>query len=156
MKKTLLGIALTAVLFGIASCDGGHKEGRSDLGDHKDVYTGLLPAADCAGIRYTLRLDYDDDHNCTVGDYDLVETYLVTDSLSHIQHSNSVSYQSKGDFTVASDTKGGKYIELVPDRHYRNAERLYFLITSDSTLTMTTRDLELPASGFDYTLRKAK
>ena len=154
MKKTLLGIALAAAaMCAMTSCEGGRADHRRADGDRKDVYTGVLPAADCAGIRYTLKLDYDDDHNYTDGDYDLVETYLVADTLARLDYRDSVSYKSKGDFSVATDPRGGKYLELVPDRRFRQADKRYFLVSSDSTLTLTTRDLTLPESGLDYTLK---
>ena len=51
MKKTLLGIALAAAaMCAMTSCEGGRADHRRADGDRKDVYTGVLPAADCAGI----------------------------------------------------------------------------------------------------------
>ena len=44
------------------------------------TYSGILPAADCAGIRYTLTFDYPDGNNAaTAGTYTLDETYLDAD-----------------------------------------------------------------------------
>ena len=77
----------------------------------------------------------------------------MADTLARLDYRDSVSYKSKGDFSVATDPRGGKYLELVPDRRFRQADKLYFLVSSDSTLTLTTRDLTLPESGLDYTLK---
>ena len=68
--------------------------------DKDKVYTGVLPATDADGIRYTLKLDYDDDKNFMEGGYDLLETYIVGDSVSATGYKDAGSFRSEGDFTV--------------------------------------------------------
>lgn len=119
-----------------------------------EVYTGVIPAADCDGIRYTLTLDYDDD--AKDGDYKLVETYIQADSTSAIGYSDVKTFASEGDFTV--NKKGDKtYLKLVKDQKDSQAGSaetpIYFVIDSDSTITMTNADLEIPATP-GYTLKK--
>ena len=79
-------------LFSMASC-AGNQNGKCcnsvECKGGDKVYTGLLPAADAEGVRYTLKLDYDDDKNNMEGDYDLLETYVVGDSLSMTGHKDA-------------------------------------------------------------------
>ncbi|MBD5290549.1 MAG: copper resistance protein NlpE [Bacteroides sp.] len=161
MKKTVYVAAaalavLTLSACGNKTCNNG-KCGRQ--GDRKELYTGVLPAADTDGIRYTLSLDYDDDHNFTDGDYDLIETYIASDSTSFTGYRDLKSFKSEGDFTV-SDNAGKKVLRLVQDvrdsQPGSTSTPIYFLVDSDSTLVMVNADLELPTRPGDYTLRLAK
>lgn len=159
MKKTFYFAAAALVALAAGACsDKGSCTKDSARGDLKEVFTGVLPAADAEGIRYTLNLDYDDDNNYTDGDYALVETYLVTntDSVSKLSYNDSVSYKSKGDFNVV-EKNGNKYLQLVPDRKYPNASALNLMVNNDSTLTLVGSNLE-PAepSALNYTLKLVK
>lgn len=152
--------AVVATVLGLASCsncnkracDGGNK------GDDDKIYTGILPAADADGVRYTLKLDYDDDAaGLSKGDYDLVETYIKTDSIG----TNDVaSYRSEGDFTEISK-EGKSYLKLVQDvkdsTPGSNAGPLYFYVESDSTLVMVNAELQPSETpGLNYTLKLVK
>lgn len=123
------------------------------------MYTGVLPAADGPGIRYTLKVDYDDDKNNMAGDYDLIETYLAADSVAPNGVKDNVSYKSEGDFTVV-DQNGKKYLKLVKDAkdsHPQASSDLYFEVSSDSTLTMVNAQLEPAVSdSLNYTLKLVK
>lgn len=158
MKKTHLMVLATLAMLPLAACNDGQKCCKSPAPDEDMVYTGILPAADADGIRYTVSLDYDDD-NPSKGDYKLVESYLLQDSTLKVGARDSVSYKSEGDFKV-EDAKGGssnKYLRLVPDRKYSDATPLNFLVTSDSTLVLVGPDDTLPEpSGLNYTLRLVK
>lgn len=151
--------ALALIPLGACSGNQGKAQGAK-VEDKEDVYTGVLPAADAEGIRYTLKLDYDDDDSNMSGDYKLVETYLVSDSTAKIQHRDSVSFKTEGDFYVESGTGNGvsvKYLKLVPDKKFSNGETLYFLIDSDSTLTLTNSELQVSQNpGLNYTLNLVK
>lgn len=142
-------------MMSLAACQGNcSKNGACNKADMDEVYTGVIPAADCDGIRYTLTLDYDDD--AKDGDYKLVETYIQADSTSAIGYSDVKTFASEGDFTV--NKKGDKtYLKLVKDQKDSQAGSaetpIYFVIDSDSTITMTNADLEIPATP-GYTLKK--
>lgn len=156
MKKLIYAASIALVALSMAACSDKGKDCKGRDGDRKEVYTGVLPAADAEGIRYTLSLDYDDDHGYTDGDYKLVQTYLVSDSVAKLKYRDSVSFKDKGDFTVSADS-GKKVIKLTPSPKSKNGEILYFLVDNDSTLTLTTADLQAPVSSdLNYSLRLVK
>lgn len=161
MKKMILGAASLAVLM-MAACSGKNSTYSNMPGNDKDeVYTGVLPAADADGVRYTLKLDYSDDNNYTTGDYDLVEVYLRGDSLSATSYKDGERFKSKGDFTVmdgTGDNSAKKYIKLTQDAKDSskgsNGGPMYFLVESDSTLVMVNAELEQSVMpGMNYTLK---
>ena len=153
--------AAAVAMLGMAACNGGHKcddKACANGMDEDKVYTGILPAADSdAGIRYTLKLDYDDDHGFKKGDYDLVETILATDSIGTVK--DGESFKSEGDFTVV-EQNGKKYLRLVKDlkdSHAKATDNLYFEVSSDSTLTMVNAQFEPAVSdSLNYTLKLVK
>ncbi len=158
MKKTVSLAAAAFAVLALASC--GNKSCDQKCEKVDDVaYTGVLPAADAAGIRYNLKLDYEDDKNNMEGDYDLVETYLVADSVATGGVKDGASYKSEGDFTVV-EKNGKKYLKLVKDAKDSNpnaSDNLYFEVSSDSTLTMVNAELEPAVSdSLNYTLKIVK
>lgn len=157
----ILGAVSLAVLM-MAACSGKNSTYSNMPGNDKDeVYTGVLPAADADGVRYTLKLDYSDDNNYTTGDYDLVEVYLAGDSTSATGYKDAARFKSKGDFTVmdgTGDNSSKKYIKLTQDAKDSskdsNSGPMYFLVESDSTLVMVNADLEQSViPGMNYTLK---
>lgn len=160
MKKTVFLAAVGAALLGLGACSGGKCPGGSCAAEKQDqTFTGVVPAADGPGVRYTLKLDYDDDHGNREGDYDLVETYLEADSTSVNGVRDNISYRSEGDFTIV-EQGGKKYLKLVKDAKDSNpqaAANLNFEVASDSTLVMVNSDLQ-PAvsSDLNYTLKLAR
>ncbi len=162
MKKTLYVAASALALLSLASCGNKSCNGNScgDKGDRNEIYTGVLPAADADGVRYVLQLDYDDDHNYTDGDYDLVETYLKADSTATTGYRDDKSFKSEGDFTV-TDNAGQKVYKLVPDVKDSQAGStvtpLYFIADNDSTLTLVNSNLERSANpDLNYSLKLSK
>lgn len=170
MKKSFYLAAAALAMMSMAACSGNNTNKSCD-GDGsckskcKDqVYTGVLPAADAAGVRYTLTLDYDDDHNYTDGDYDLIETYLLTDSVSATGYKDGQSFKSEGDFTVmkgSGENEGKTYLKLVQDAKDSakgsNAGPMYFLVESDSTVVMVDSDLQTSVNpDLNYTLKLVK
>lgn len=141
----------------MSACSG-HKEYGSGDDSHEDrsvIYSGILPAADAAGIEYSLRLKYEADINYLGGSYNLTETTLYSDSAS----TSSDIFRTKGDFTVeraTTRTKGRKYLKLMPDAKRGHDELpLYFIIDSDTAITMTGPDLRgAETSDLNYTLKK--
>lgn len=161
MKKTLFMATAAVAMLGLAACSGNKDcSGKACTPDLEDMtYTGVLPAADCDGIRYTVKLDYDHDKKNMEGDYNLVETYLEADTTSTNGVRDNISFRSEGDFTVM-EQNGKKYLKLVKDNKDSNpqaTDMLYFLIENDSTLTMVNSDLQVaPTDSLNYSLRLVK
>lgn len=151
MKKAiLLGLALAPLA--LASCSNckngscGVNNGRG--GDKEELYAGILPAADAEGIMYTLRLDYDDDHNFMDGDYGLTQTAIESDTVAPQAFKAGISSYTEGDFTIESKNVNGaetKYMRLVPKAKESlgtaDNSTLYFLVNGDNTLTLVNADL---------------
>lgn len=162
MKKAFLSLAaLALVAVGAVSCQSKCDKAAGVMNNSDDdvAYTGLIPAADALGVRYTLLLDYDD--NNTKGDYDLIETYVMADTLSASGLKDADSFKSEGDFTVGKTQDGKSYLKLVQDLKDSSAGSaagpLYFLVDSDSTLTLVGEDLQPSVTpGMNYTLNKVK
>ncbi len=166
MKKTILFAAAGLAMLGMAACSGNKSAsadscndcGKCAKGDKTEVFTGVLPMADADGMRYTLTLEFDNDDND--GDYKLVETVVMADSTSAVGSTDGKSFASEGDFYIK--TKDGKtYYELKKDQKDSQAGSLdtpaYFLVDSDSTLTMVNADLEKAANPeMNYTLKLVK
>lgn len=163
MKKTFYILAAALSMVSMAACSGNQKSSgdhKGTAGDKKEIYTGVLPAADADGVRYALELEYDDDHNYTDGDYDLLETYLEADTTSTLGFKDGKSFKSEGDFTVM-DKDGQKYLKLVQDvddsQQGSNAGPMYFLVESDSTIVMVNSDLQKSENpDMNYTLKLSK
>lgn len=136
-------LAIAAGCNGKQSCD---KNGACTAkGDKVEVYSGVMPAADCAGIRYTIKMDFDDDRNYTDGDYDMTQVYLQGDSTAIGGVADGKTFVSEGDFEVKTGMPGKpdvKYVVMTPDKKYAaTAPTMYFVIDSDSTMTMVNADL---------------
>lgn len=159
MKKALLGLFLAPLA--LASCGNCNNGICNNSGDDKvEIYSGILPAADAEGILYTLRLDYDDDHNFTDGDYDLTQTALVSDSTAMAVVNDGPVNFTEGDFRIQSKNVNGtdtRYIRLVPKAKKSlgaaDNSTLYFLVNGDNTLTLVNADLTKAANdSLNYTL----
>ncbi len=160
MKKIVMMAGVAVAMMSMASCCGEKscdKGSCAASGGCDKVYTGVIPAADVLGIRYTLGLDYDD--NGQKGDYTLVETYIDGDSASTLGYKDVASFASEGDFTVGQ--KDGKtFLRLTKDAKDSSAQAadvLYFLVSSDSTVTLSNDALDnFSTPGMNYTLKLAK
>ena len=157
MKKFFLLAVAAVALPGLASCSKGDCKSNCDAPKDDMTYTGVVPAADGPGVRYTLTVDYD--HDGLKGDYDLVETYLEADTTSVNGIKDNVSFKSEGDFTV-TEKDGKKYLKLVKDAKDSNAnasDALFFEVGADNaTLTMVNSDLEAAVMPELYTLTLVK
>jgi len=150
--KTYLPIAAALALVAACSgkkcdrvvCDNGQScKEVVDNDDRRVTYVGVLPAADAAGIEYTLVLEYDGDDSD--GDYVLTERPLGKGGNTLV---------TKGDFTYhkASHGSAGKpFLKLDPDGP--GAAR-YFIVDSDNSITLTDASLRPAASGLNYTLTR--
>lgn len=154
LAAAALAMLAMSACCGNKSCNNGNCEKMDDM-----TYTGVVPAADGPGIRYTLKLDYEDDKNNMEGDYDLVESYLEADSVATNGVKDNVSYKSEGDFTVV-EQNGKKYLKLVKDAKDSAPEaaaNLYFEVTNDSTITMVNAELQPAANdSLNYSLKLVK
>lgn len=158
MKKIFVGIALISLA--LTACDNNRGSNHGSLGDKEELYAGIMPAADAEGILYTLKLDYDDDHNYTDGDFQLVETALLSDTVSAMNLRTGVTSLTEGDFRIETSTAEGEttsYMRLVPDAKESlgaaSTATLYFIINPDKSLTMVNSDLTKAANdSLNYTL----
>lgn len=155
MKKIFYAAAAVAMM-SMAACSNNNQkneaveEAAAEVSEQ--VYSGVLPAADAEGIQYILKLVYGEDG--ANGEYQLEETYLVTDSVST---KDAVGVDSKGTFTVENNNDN-KYIKLVQDTtEAANAQPMFFLVASDSTITLVNAELQ-PAENteLNYTLTLVK
>lgn len=165
MKKSFLMGGAALLMLAMASCANGENgcngkacgdKGCKGKADKESVYMGLLPAADCAGVLYSLQLDYDQKDND--GDYDLIEIYVEEDSTSTLGYKEIRTFTSEGNFTVEkkADKTYLKLIKDVKDSQSGSADTpIYLLVDSDSTLTLTNEALEVSTTpGMNYTLDK--
>lgn len=160
MKKfALMGLAALAAL-GFASCDKTTASADTTEGGDKEVlYSGIVPSADAMGTVYTLKLEFDDDHNYTDGDYTMVESTLEADSVAFSGLKEVAVSYTKGDFRKESKVVDGstvEYIRLVPDAKDAlgtpSACSNYFVVNADQTLTMVNAELDMPVMAENYTL----
>lgn len=160
MKKSIFMTAAAAALVMLGACTTKDYQKGDDTTstkvDREEVYTGVIPAADCDGIRMTVHLDFDDD--AKDGDFKMVETYFNNDSTA-TGTTDINTFTSEGDFTVGQ--KGTTtYYKLVADTTGAPAgpgDVTYFVVDSDSTITLANQDLEVSqAPGMNYTLKVSK
>ena len=151
MKRSIFSLAAVAALvLAMGACSGTQTPSTAITQDRSSdkVYTGVLPAADVDGIRYTVLLDFDDDN--TGGDYEMVETYFVNDSTGV---NDVASFATEGDFTVGTGAQGQKYLKFSGD----GVGEMYFLAETDSTITLVDASLTPTTTpGMNYTLKAAK
>ena len=105
------------------------------------IYKGVLPAADCSGIEYELKIDNKEQS------YTLVSTYL----------------DAEGDGKHISFKSDGKLVTLQSgiDKYYRldsenPLEVLHFKIINDTTLCLVNSDMEIPSSPENYIINRVK
>ncbi|MDE6042435.1 MAG: copper resistance protein NlpE N-terminal domain-containing protein [Muribaculaceae bacterium] len=169
MKKVLFLMLAVAASLGIASCDNSGAKAQANAGNGKGgdksvLYTGILPAADVQGILYTVKLDFDDDHNYTDGDFVMVENYLAYDSVAASGLRDAATAYSEGDFYKESKVVNGQkvdYLRLVPDAKdglgVADSAPTYFVMNADGSITLTTQDLTVSTvPGLNYTLTEVK
>lgn len=162
MKKTVLfGLALVAAL-GFTACDKPAASAETTKvkgGDKEILYSGILPSADALANVYTLKLDYDDDHNYTDGDFIMVENSLLDTVGANPLKEVATSY-TEGDFRKESKVVDGvnvEYIRLIPDAKdalgIPSGCSMYFIVNEDGSLTMVSADLQKAVDPeMNYTL----
>lgn len=143
MRKLIPTIILTAILTSFVIEDHREREALTPATDQLTpaTYRGLLPAADCSGIDYTLTLNDSLAGADTL--YDLRMVYIDGDGAGR-----DVTFESRGRQQLFS---------LGAQRGYRLTSNegdpdTYFVITNDSTLTMCDSTLTAPQSALNYDL----
>ena len=132
-----------------AKCDDAQCAAAEEKTTEEVIYTGLLPAADAAGIQYILKLDYSESKDSVKGEYDLYEVYLVSDSAVEGALKNVVDVTTEGEF-AGFEKDGKQYLKL------EGSTPVFFVVDSDSTVTLVNSDLEPGAAGLNYTLNIVK
>lgn len=160
MNKFVLFGAVAAAALGLTACNGNAKSADVSAvdGDKEVLYSGVLPSADALGTVYTLKLDFDDDHNYTDGDFALVENSLSVDSVGNV--SEVTTSYTEGDFQKLSRSVDGaevEYIALTPVAKDAlgdvSACSNYFIVNADGSLTMVNADLSRSENTeLNYTL----
>ncbi|MBD5213923.1 MAG: copper resistance protein NlpE [Bacteroidales bacterium] len=157
MKKTLIFAVAGLSMAALASCSG--KKENKEVAETTPApventvktvaYTGVIPAADCEGIKYAMDLAYNEEGNG--GTYQLTQTYFNTDSAATEGIAVLGEFNSEGTFKVTTNDDKS-YITLYDDSTVAQDN---FLIDSDSTITMVNAELEVP-TALNYTLSVVK
>lgn len=161
MRKAVLSVlAIASLCFAACGNKNAVSEGVRHDGDKAVLYSGILPAADAQGTIYSLRLEFDADHNFTDGEFVLMENSIAADTSDPSGLKVAASSYTEGEFRKASKNIDGaeiEYICLIPDLKgalgTASASSLYFLINADESLTMVGEDLQKSVTPeLNYTL----
>ena len=147
MKKLFVIASVAFAVAGLASCCDKGCKNEAPAEVEKTAYTGILPAADCDGIMYTLEVGG--------GQYDMIETYFSLDTAAYSGVREIASIKSAGSAEVV-DNDGKSYLKLTPSIQDSAVKDIVFLQSSDSTLTMVSSDFELPSAPENYVLKVIK
>lgn len=108
--------------------------------EHSQVYKGLLPAADCSGIEYTLGID-------TLNDsYHLTTVYIDAEGTG-----KNLSFTSEGKRSMIHRGEGEDarvFYKLTPCG--KDTASVYFMVVNDSTLRLVNTDLQEPTNQTLY------
>lgn len=103
-------------------------------------YEGVLPAADCPGVIYSLTLNADIESSDTL--FMLKQTYLEAG-----ENGGNISFELQG----VQRMREGKYIQLQPD----NGEpQMNFCQVDDNTIRYVDADFQPIANGLNYDLKR--
>lgn len=110
------------------------------------VFEGVLPCADCEGIKTELTL-YQDVANADNNNYILKETYMGINT-------GDTTFTSKGKWDIVKGMKTDKDASVFFLNYDRPDELKYFLKEDDATIVMLDKDQNKINSPLNYTLRK--
>ena len=152
MKKLFFIATATIAILGMAACSGkkaadAEAAATDTITVAKAAYTGILPAADCDGVWYTLQLND--------GNYDMIETYFALDTTANLGINEILSVKSEGTYTTV-DKNGFSYLKLTPSVNDSAVKDICFLNATDSTLIMLNFSLKDPTATEIYTLNAVK
>ncbi|MCO5240253.1 MAG: copper resistance protein NlpE [Chitinophagaceae bacterium] len=121
--------------------------GEPDAGSSLlSVFEGVLPCADCEGIRMELTL-YQDIANADNNNYILKETYLGVNTADTV-------FTSKGSWGIIKGIKTDKEASVFVLNYDSPDESRYFLKENDSTIVMLDQDQNKINSALNYSLHK--
>lgn len=103
-------------------------------------YEGVLPAADCPGVIYSLTLNADIEGSDTL--FMLKQTYLEAG-----ENGGNISFETKG----VQRMREGKYIQLYPDN---GEQQMNFYQVDDNTIRYVNADFQSIANGLNYDLKR--
>ena len=142
MKKLLVYSGIMAVLLSCQSKTAKNVSVDNETAqcEHTQVYKGLLPAADCSGIEYTLGID-------TVNDsYQLTTVYIDAEGTG-----KNLSFTSEGKRSMIHRGEGEDarvFYKLTPCG--KDTASVYFMVVNDSTLRLVNADLQEPTNKTLY------
>ena len=142
MKKFFIFSGIMAVLLSCQSKTAKNVSVDNETAqcEHSQVYKGLLPAADCSGIEYTLGID-------TVNDsYHLTTVYIDAEGAG-----KNLSFTSEGKRSITYRGEGEDarvFYKLTPCG--KDTASVYFMVVNDSTLRLVNADLQEPTNKTLY------
>ena len=142
MKKLLVYSGIMAVLLSCQSKTAKNVsvDNETTQCEHSQVYKGLLPAADCSGIEYTLGID-------TLNDsYHLTTVYIDAEGTG-----KNLSFTSEGKRSMIHRGEGEDarvFYKLTPCG--KDTASVYFMVVNDSTLRLVNADLQEPTNKTLY------
>lgn len=110
------------------------------------VFEGVLPCADCEGIKTELTL-YQDVANADNNSYILKETYLGINT-------GDTTFTSKGKWDVLKGIKTDKEASVFFLNYDRPDESIYYLKEDEATIVMLDKEQNRIQSSLNYTLKK--
>lgn len=103
-------------------------------------YEGVLPAADCPGVIYSLTLNADIEGSDTL--FMLKQTYLEAG-----ENGGNISFELQG----VQRMREGKYIQLYPNN---GEQQMNFYQVDDNTIRYVNADFQPIANGLNYDLKR--
>lgn len=164
MKKLLLPLFLVIVYAGcksgadqsnadsslIDSALAGKNKGGRELDSASAVFIGsfegVIPCADCGGIRTELTL-YQDIANSDNNSYTLTETYLGGKT-------GDTTFTSSGKWDILKGMPSDKEATIYFLNYEEPDDARYFLKQSDSAVLMLDKDQKIIASNLNYLLKR--
>lgn len=137
MKEAMLALGLAGSL-ALAGCQSVPDNPMAS----KTVYSGVLPCADCAGIRTTLTLYQDEDGNPSR--YQMRMEYLGTSA--DIAHTDSGNWAS-----TTTTLNGQQYPLYILDPRTKDGQQR-FIRNARNAVELVGADGEPADSGLNYTL----
>jgi len=112
------------------------------------VYEGVVPCADCDGIKTELTL-YQDAANSENNSYTLKETYLNGKAKT-----GDTTFSSTGKWDILRGIKGDQNATVYFLNYDDPESTRYFLKQSDSAVVLLDKDQKIIAGNLNFTLRK--
>jgi hypothetical protein len=108
-------------------------------------YTGILPCADCSGIKMNLTL-YRNNPSNTAGAYNLQETYIGT---------KTQPYDTRGKWKIIKGDKKDRNALVFFLTADNNSQTQYFLEVNEEKIKLLNKQLTEIESSSNYTLSKS-